>query len=201
MDETIQLILGFVEGRISAKEFEQIVYSDPSVERLLKDESLQWRNTYIKSNPYDYLVWLDYDDLGDVMNAEGAMELFLQRRGIPFRPHRATSDLYNLLLAAQPAWLSVGTAYLQRNLLPDAGDRKGAELSTWLRARLEQLFRYYKSPPRWIQSPNWPMNQNGPMHFLGQIDLDDAEYFHDEAAAYLFFDPATGETKTVIQVA
>jgi hypothetical protein len=39
------------------------------------------------------------------------------------------------------------------------------------------------------------------MYFLGQINLDDCEYFHDEAAAYLFFDPTTGETRTVIQVA
>jgi hypothetical protein len=34
-----------------------------------------------------------------------------------------------------------------------------------------------------------------------QMILDFVEYFHDEAAVYLFLDPATGGTRTVIQVA
>jgi hypothetical protein len=44
------------------------------------------------------------------------------------------------------------------------------------------------------------MAENGPMYFFGQIRLERCEHFHDEAALYVFFDPKTGETKTVIQV-
>jgi hypothetical protein len=43
------------------------------------------------------------------------------------------------------------------------------------------------------------MNEHGPLVFLGQIDI--RNYFHDEAAAYVFHDPVTGVTETVIQVA
>jgi hypothetical protein len=200
MEQPTQTILDFVEGRLSAKQFEQIVYTDHDLESLLKDESLKWHDTYVKSNPYDFLIGLDYDDAGDILNAQGTLELFLQRRGVPFQRHNAAYDFYGLLLDAQPNWLAVDTAYLQKHILPDGGDRSGQELREWLRARLEQLFRYYKEPPQWIQSPAWPITKSGPVYFLGQVKLDDCECFHDEAAAYVFFDPATGETKTVIQV-
>jgi hypothetical protein len=200
MDKAFQIILDFVEGRLPAKEFEQVVYNDPSLERTLKDDSLRWHGTYIKSDPYDYLIGLDYDDPGGRLNAQGAMEMFLQRKGVLFQSDRAASDLHSLLMAAQPKWLDVDTAYLAKRVLPDAGSRTGRELRDWLRVRLEQLFRYHRKPPKWIQSPAWPITENGPMYFFGQINLDNCEHFHDEAAAYLFFDPKTRETRTVIQV-
>jgi len=113
------------------------------------------------------------------------MELFFQRRGVPVQPHCAASDHFCLLLAAQPRWLSVDTGYLQKYVLPEAGGRSGKALREWLRTRMEQLFRYYKKPPKWVQSSAWPISDNGPMYFLGQIKLDDCEHFHDEAAAYV----------------
>lgn len=36
------------------------------------------------------------------------------------------------------------------------------------------------------------------MVFLGQIEIEN--YFHDAAAAYVFHDPKTNDTDTVIQV-
>lgn len=201
MDKALQSILDFVEGRLSAKDFEQVLYSDADLERLLKDESLRWHDTYIKSDPFDFLIGLDFDDPGGVLNAQGALELFLQRRGVPCQPDRAAADLHDLLLDAQPEWLDVDTAYLMKHVLPHAGGRSGAALRKWLRGRLEELFRYHKKPPRWLQSPTWPITASGPMYFLGQLKLGDCEHFHDEAVAYLFFDPVTRETRTVIQVA
>jgi hypothetical protein len=200
MDKAIRTIVDLVEGRLTAKEFQQAVYNDASLERTLNDESLRWHDTYIKTSPYYFLFDLDYDDPAGRLDAQGAMELFLQRKGIPFQSDRRVAELYDILLAAQPKWLTLDTAYLQRHVLPDAGDRTGQALTDWLKDRLLQMFRFHEHPPKWIQSPAWPISGHGPMYFLGQIKLANCEYFHDEAAAYLFFDPATGETKTVIQV-
>lgn len=197
---SLQTVLDFVEGRIRGKDFEQRLYTDLGLETLLKDGSLKWHDTYIKSNPYDFLIALHYDDPGAVLTAQGALERVLEGRGIAFKRTTAHSELYGLLLAAQPGWLSVDSAYLNDHVLPDAGGRTGKELKTWLAARLRELFRYAKRPPKWIQNPDWPINENGPMYFLGQIKLDAGVPFHDEAAVYVFFDPKTGVTKTVIQV-
>jgi len=82
--------------------------------------------------------------------------------------------------------------------MPDAGGREGAELRKWSRERLVERFKCADKPPKWIQSPSWPMNENGPLVFLGQMDIKD--YFHDSASAYVFYDPNSGEYETVIQV-
>lgn len=200
MNEALQTVLDFVEGRIDGKDFEKKVYSDPLMESLLQDETLKWHSTYIKNDPYHFLIGLDYNDPGDVLNAQGAMELFLERKDIPLIRATAHSNFQELLLAAQPGWLNVDTAYLQKHVLPDAGGLQGKELQTWLNVRLKELFRYHKKPPKWIQNPAWPITDNRPMYFLGQIKLDNCEHFHDEAAVYVFLDPSTGETRTVIQV-
>jgi len=200
VDEALQAALDFVEGRITGKEFGQAVYSDPAIEALFKDASLHWHDTYIKSNPYDYLIGLDYDSPAGVLNAQGAVELFLKQRNISFKRTAVFSEFYDLLLSAQPKWLDVDTAYLKDHILPDAGDRKGKALKKWLKARLKALYRFNKKPPKWIQSPAWPIGENGPLYFLGQIKIEGCELFHDEAAAYVFLDPVSGATKTVIQV-
>jgi len=200
MNDALQTVLDFVEGRIGGKDFEKKVYSDPLMESLLQDETLKWHNTYIKSDPYHFLIGLNYDDPGDVLNAQGAMELFLERKGIPFNRTAAHSQIHDLLLAAQPGWLDVDTAYLQTHVMPGVGGLQGKELKAWLNVRLKELFRYHKKPPKWIQNPSWPITENGPMFFLGQIKLDNCEHFHDEAAVYVFLDPTTGETRNVIQM-
>ena len=79
-----------------------------------------------------------------------------------------------------------------------AGERQGAELKKWLSSELLRCFRYSDKPPRWIQNPNWPIGKNGPFVFLGQIKV--VNYFHDEAAIYVFHDPTTGEFYNVSQV-
>lgn len=199
MPEPIEIIINFVEGRMTGKEFEQQVYNNAQIEELLKDESLTWFDTYIKTNPYDFLIWLDYDDPGGVLNAQGAMELFLERKGIENKPSKEQSRLYDALLDAQPKWLSVRSNYL-KTLIADLDTTDLPGLKHALKEKLLSLFRYNKKPPKWIQSPDWPIGDNGPLYFLGQIKLAGCELFHDEAAAYLFIDTATGTTETVIQV-
>lgn len=198
--EALRVALDFVEGRISAKEFEQKLYFNQEIEALFKDDSLRWHGTYIKTDPYHFLIELNYDSPDDVLNAQGAVELFLKDRGVAFKRTPAYSDFYELLLSAQPIWLDVDTDYLKDHILPAAGDRQGEDLKTWLEVRLRELFCFAERPPEWIQSPAWPIGENGPMFFLGQIKVENRELFHDEAAAYVFLDPVSKATRTIIQV-
>jgi hypothetical protein len=194
------MLLDFVEGRMSALDFEQKVYNDSTLESLLRDDSLHWHDTYIKTNPYEYLINLNYHDPAGVLNAQGAVGSFLNKRRIPFESASVYSEFYNLLLGLQPKWVNVESTYLKEHILPDAGDRNGKELKEWLKARLCELFRFHKRPPKWIQNPTWPINENGPMYFLGQFKVENCELFHDTGAVYVFLDTKTGVTKTVIQL-
>ena len=101
--------------------------------------------------------------------------------------------------AAQPGWLDADARYIQEQFLSRAGARTGSDLREWLRSELLAAFRYVENPPSWIQSPEWPIGADGPLVFLGQLEIE--KYFHDAAAAYVFHDPKSGECTTVVQVA
>jgi hypothetical protein len=198
MDEAIASIVAFVEGRIEPADFEKRLYNDPAIESALNDDPTLKPGTYIGASTYLFVVEQDFESPGGVLNVHGALSQFLERKQIPFRSTKAYAELYDIILKAQPRWLDVQSDWLKKNVLSAAEGRKGKELRDWLRARLLEMFKYREKPPKWIQSPNWPIGENGPLVFLGQMKIPD--YFHDEAAAYVFHDPATGRCETVIQV-
>jgi len=81
-------------------------------------------------------------------------------------------------------------------------DSKARNIREWLQLIVKRSFRYASYPPRWIQNPQWAVGKNGPMLFLGQVDCEPIDgVFHDQASVYVFFDPASGERNTVIQIA
>src|SRR5262245_57955081 len=169
MNDELQTLVEFVEGRIDAKEFEKLLYQNPRIEQVLADDPTLPPNTYVGRCVYLFLIEQDFDDPGGVLNAQSALEEFLRRKGQAFKPTRKYKEFYDLLLEAQPSWLLVDTGYLKKNILPAAGDQHGPGLRDWLRGRLLELFRYVEKPPRWIQNPAWPINEH--LFFLANFGL------------------------------
>lgn len=200
MQDAMQTILDFVEGRMASEDFKQQVYNNSQIETLLSDESLTWHSTYIKTNPYYFIIERDFDDPGDLLSIQGALQLFLDKKQIAYSASAQYSDEFDILIDAQPRWLAVDAKYVKDHIFPDAGERTRKDLKKWLAEQFALRFRYNQKPPSWIQSPAWPIGDAGPLYFLGQLKLKDCELFHDEAAAYVFVDTTTGETKTIIQV-
>jgi hypothetical protein len=198
MDDVIANIVAFVEGRIEPADFEKHLYNDPAIESTLNNDPTLKPGTYTGKSTYLFVVEQDFESPGGVLNVHGALSQFLERKQIPFRPTKAYAELYDLILKTQPRRLDVRADWLKKNVLSAAEGRKGKELRDWLLARLLELFKYTEKPPKWIQSPDSPIGANEPLVFLGQMKIP--SYFHDEAAAYVFHDPATGHCETVIQV-
>jgi len=75
-------------------------------------------------------------------------------------------------------------------------------LSAYLREHLACDFVFLTAPPVWIQNPDWQFLSGKPMRFVGQVDVAARSgVFHDDASFYVFWDPASGLARTVIQVA
>ena len=134
------------------------------------------------------------------MNAVGGQTQFMDRRGIPYE--RVTDEykrLFEFVLDVQPEWLDVDSEFLKRTVMdkapPDLGKMAAKK---WARERLREMFRCAAKPPRWVQSPAWPMRGDRPLVFMGQVTVED--YFHDRAVLYVFHDPETGEFETLAQV-
>jgi len=198
-NDTLSVMVGFAEGSVAPSEFARVLMELPECETVLEDDPDLPTSTYVGHSVYLYLLGLDFSDAGAVASAQDALSNWLERHSIPHSRSSQAADLFRLLLDAQPRWLDVDAAWLQESVVPASGGLTGAKLKKWLREELLKRFRYATKPPKWIQSPSWPIGPNGPLVFLGQVDV--AEYFHDAAAAYVFHDPVGNEFKSIVQVA
>lgn len=196
-NQGIDIILDFVEGRVEIAEFEQALYNDPEVEKALSDDPNRPRGGYVGASLYRWLLEQDLRRSGSVLDIHGELRDFLHRQGVPFTPVTDADDTYAAILNALPQWLSMNE-FISSELIPRSEGRRKAALTSWIRAEVKQRFRYVSRPPSWVQSPDWPIGPNGPLVFLGQVAVLD--YFHDEAAVFVFHDPASGEFQTVVQV-
>ena len=187
--------------------FAELLSKNSAFEQLLDDAKELPKPSYITkdgcTNTYHYLLNLKpiimNHRLSYALNAQGALEQFLNRRGIAYISTDKYRKLYELLLDAQPSWLDVDMEYFQTQVLALAPiDLKKVALKKWLREKLKELFKFVSKPPHWIQNPQWPIQDCRPLVFLGQFALKD--YFHDNAAVYVFHNKESGECKTVIQV-
>ncbi len=62
-------------------------------------------------------------------------------------------------------------------------------------------FMTMRERPDWLQEPAWPLRDGAPMVFVGQLERLPAETgLHDSARYFVFWDPASGVTDTILQV-
>jgi hypothetical protein len=195
--DVLGTVKAFVAGEMSPAQFRDRLYSDEGFEAFLATDPHLRPGNYAHPSVYHFLLEQDLDDPGGVLSAQGALVDYMDRNGIPYVRTPQYEDLYNLILEAQPDWLDVDSRYVQDHILPHAGGRKGEELREWLKNEFLERFRCAAESPDWIQSPAWPIGENGPLVFLGQLDIN--HYFHDYATAYVFYDPASGKCETVLQ--
>jgi hypothetical protein len=191
-------IRSFVAGDISPTEFRERLYSDHEFESFLANDPNLPIHGYVKGSVYQFLLEQDFEDPGDILSAQGALVEFMDRNRIDYTKTDRYEQLFDMILKAQPAWLGAPAKFVQEKMLPEAGNLEGKALQTWLKDAFRKRFKFAKKPPKWIQGANWPINENGPLVFLGQFDVND--YFHDAASVYVFHDPVKGTCETIIQV-
>jgi hypothetical protein len=206
-NELIEIIRGFVAGDVRPREFAALLTEHEGFARLLDDRSELPEQSYVRqppriNNTYEFVISckLENEGIGGPLNAVGALCQFMDRRGIVY--DRVTDEyrrLHEFALDVQPAWLDVDADLLKRNIIDQVPrDLSKTASKTWARARLREMFRYPGKPPRWVQSPNWPIRDGRPLIFMGQVTVEN--YFHDRASLFVFHDPDAGEFVTVAQV-
>ena len=72
---------------------------------------------------------------------------------------------------------------------------KKTEKKKWIKNRVKQDFKYDKTPPRWVQDPEWPIVDGSPLVFKKQSKMT----LEDERVFYTFYHPETKEETVVIQ--
>jgi hypothetical protein len=199
MDKELQLLKDFVEGTLDEIELENQLSINEKLSVTLKDESISWANTYVKTNPYDYLMELNIRSISGRMNAQGVLKLFLDRKGIKTGEYKKYLDDYNLIIGSQPDYVDADAGFIERMILPADRSKSTGEIKKQIKAKYQTLFVYHKRPPKWIQQPKWPIKNDKPFYFLGQLEINDCELFHDNGCIYIFIDKENGNVELIKQ--
>ena len=200
MSEELTTIISFVEGKITAKELEQRLYVNPvGFEKTLNSDP-NLPAGHLDQGVYLFIIQQNLNHIADVHSVYSELQNYLSRNAIMSDGREGYRRLFSDLLSAQPDWLNIlESDYFLKEVLPDAVDRSGEELKQWVQDQLSERFRYANEPPNWIQNQDWPINENGPLVFLAEVEV--GNYFHDDARAYVFYDEASITCETILQIA
>ena len=96
------------------------------------------------------------------------------------------------MLEAIPNWIPADMGYL--NFLYDKYKPKTA---TTLKKIIKEHFICMDKYPKWLQEPDWPIVDNIPAMFLGQLDITKLK--HDTTYLYIFWDKKLDRYIEIIQ--
>ncbi len=189
-----QPILDYVEGRMSVTEFQHLFMTNKALRRILK---IHIRKDYDFLSDYHYNLFEYLSDEYDFKNKtwdcismrsglQYVLCVFLDNFGIEYVRCQKYRNDYSFLLDIQPDWLDV----LDDSILQPIIDSIPKDLSKTKRIamgkeKIRALFKYDKTYPRWVQSPEWPIVNGKPLVFSHQEkakggDIRTYYYFYDE---------------------
>ena len=182
---SIDIIIQFVERKMSVEDFQKNLYNNEELERVLSENITLSPFTYLGETAYLYLLNQNLNTSGGLLNSISILEEFLVKKQIKFEKNNDMYKLYTLMLKVQPNWLDIPDWHM-KIIMEMAGNKKGNELEKFLKDKLRELFRYSKKPPKWLQSAQWLYENEDPLLFVGQMDITAIR--HDTAQLYIFLD-------------
>ena len=193
---SLDMIVQFVERKMSTNEFLENLYHNKELEAILSEDITLSPFTFFGETTYFYLLNQNMNTPGGLLNSLSILEEFLEKKQVRFKKNREAAEAYSLLLKVQPDWIDIPDWYMKK-LLEKSGNNEGQELEEFLRGTIKQEFRYLKKPPKWLQSAQWIYKNEVPLLFVEQIDI--TEIRHDIAQLYVFFDKKSNQFSFVEQ--
>jgi len=197
-EKAIKEFVNFVEGRMSFEEFWRNYENNNDYKKLLDDKKpLEVNFARAKGRTvYQMLQIYNESTALDKLNVWHILKTYLQHYKIPCTPTMKYEEDVKFRQAIQPSYISIEDEEYFNSIIATAPtDLTPAQQKKWLKEKIKDLFRYDKSPPRWIQDPEWPIVGGKPLVFKSQTKNDP----NDERIWYTFYDPETGEETTVMQ--
>ena len=188
--KAIEILKNFVEGKLSTEELEMALYSNQELISLLENTKAK---PYMNSNStYEYLISQDLTSLDAKLNLMDIFRGILDYKHIPYSSNSTTEKNFDLILKAIPNWIPADMGYL--NFLYDKYKPKTA---TTFKKIIKEHFICMDKYPNWLQEPDWPIVDNIPAMFLGQLDISKLK--HDTTYLYIFWDKKSDRYIEIIQ--
>lgn len=206
MKKDYSLLIDYVEGRIDICHVKELITNDNKLQKLLEKPFDFGYTAYAPYhfNIYEYMCSeCPFNEKWDTVRIRDLVYLEFTRlldfRGVPYdKGFTKYEDDYQYLMAIQPSWLDIADdqGIFDRIIAGVPKDLSKTKQIAWGKARIKELFRYDKTYPRWIQSPEWPIVNGKPLVFSHQSK----ERKDDERIYYYFYDPETKEQTVVEQM-
>jgi hypothetical protein len=203
-EEAVEIMKEFVSGQMAIEDFWKIFKADETIKDILVNDEKKWAKK---------LGW-HWDGLGSAlgayekhtMNFQSYRETYylhwvvckhIWRNEISVKIDRFYPDRIVFLIDIQPSWLDIDDEEFLKDLISQipADIKTRGQRVKWCKDRLKEMFRYDKSPPRWIQPPKWPIVNGKPLVFKRKS----RERIDDEQVDFFFYDPDTMEETVVTQ--
>lgn len=181
MNNALLKIKEFIEHQITPKEFEKLIYNSEPLKGLI-EEYADYQNYMNGLSAYEYLTTLNFSKIEHIVNAIDILEKILNKNKVSYKSDDYYQKKFNLILGAIPSWVP-DHIDLINSLYEQYKPNKTSEF----KKVILDTFVYYNKKPKWIQSPDWIINENNqPMIFIEQIDV--SKIYHDKTFLYVFLD-------------
>ena len=169
----LDILVSFVEGRLDG----------PALDAALATDEMKALLSVFEDPRYPALTnhfrrlhnKQDRTTLGGLVNSEGIVEGFLEKAEVRFHPAKRFGSIYRLILKAVPEYLDPPLEFMTEKIVPLDSNLSDAQKTKVIKQRLKEYFKYVDKPPKWIQSPDWPIRDGKPLVFIGQLSIDAAE--------------------------
>ena len=196
-EKAIQSIVDYVEGEINILQFQELLETNRKLQGILSDYAKSVNNCIFGKEIIKYTIQLK-NSISDKESLQEILEGILKRYMVEYRAYDMYKKNLDYILDIQPSWLDcVDDQGIYDKILEEVPkDISKTKQIAWGKARIKELFRYDKTYPRWVQSPEWPIVNGKPLVFSHQSK----EKKDDERVYYYFYDPETKEETVIMQL-
>jgi hypothetical protein len=195
--QPVDMVKAYVEGELDFAVFQQNVENNPELQRFLEIQS--FKPAYVEQeNLLLYLFDLK-PSAGSNLDARDALSKLLIDLGIDHKTNLASDEDYSLVLQAMPEWVDPEDEYITQLIASIPSSENRPNRLKAMKAVIVKDFCHLKKPPRWLQSAKWPMANDMPMIFVGQLSL--GNLLHDDAQVFIFVDHQAVNIRTIVQIA
>ena len=205
----------FVEGRVTTQEFWKEYQENQLLQDILiKDKKRPkgvWdfdektgKEVFYKNKPFDsdnYFAperLLNVVDISKLEHRYNLIEVvwryfFFRKEKLKLK--NPDAEKYLNLQKMLPAWLDIREEDLLLDIYNSApSNLTKADKLKYCKDKVKEIFRFDNKPPRWVQSPEWPIVNGKPLVFRKQSK----ETPEDERVFFYFYDPDT-KKETIIE--
>lgn len=192
----IDIIKNYLNNNITSKTFQQELYSNKEMEIILSEDIYIPPYTNSAGNIFLYLIESDLSSPSGELNCKDLLAKYLVKKNIEFALDNKHEELHSMLIKIQPAWVRVPGEYF-KHLIDKHSGKSGKDLENALKKDIATNFQCINKKPKWLQSPQWPIEDNIPLVFIGQFDI--SEIRHDVSSLYVFYNKKKNNYTTIEQ--